>query len=195
MKTRLILASLLTLATFSLFAQEEKEPVKKYGFKSAIIKLSSDVMGQAVESTVYIDDYGAKECQKVKVSIPGMGDIETATIMKDGKAWSVNYTMKQVQEVDMSANEKLNFLELTDEVRKQYNIQEVGVEKVLDLECKVYTLENEAQGVKAKIKGWIYKGMTLKSVTEAAGMTISVVPVEFKENAIVLPQVFDVPKY
>lgn len=195
MKTRLILASLLTLATFSLFAQEEKEPVKKYGFKSAIIKLSSDVMGQAVESTVYIDDYGAKECQKVKVSIPGMGDIETATIMKDGKAWSVNYTMKQVQEVDMSANEKLNFLELTDEVRKQYNIQEVGVEKVLDLECKVYTLENEAQGVKAKIKGWIYKGMTLKSVTEAAGMTISVIPVEFKENAIVLPQVFDVPKY
>lgn len=195
MKTRLILASLLTLATFSLFAQEEKEPVKKYGFKSAIIKLSSDVMGQAVESTVYIDDYGAKECQKVKVSIPGMGDIETATIAKDGKAWSVNYTMKQVQEVDMSANDKLNFLELTDEIRKKYNIQEAGVEKVLDLECQVYTLENEAQGVKAKIKGWIYKGMTLKSETEAAGMTITVTPVEFKENAVVLPQVFDVPKY
>lgn len=195
MKTRLILASLLTLATFSLFAQEEKEPVKKYGFKSAIIKLSSDVMGQAVESTVYIDDYGAKECQKVKVSIPGMGDIETATIAKDGKAWSVNYTMKQVQEVDMSSNDKLNFLELTDEIRKKYNIQEAGVEKVLDLECQVYTLENEAQGVKAKIKGWIYKGMTLKSETEAAGMTITVTPVEFKENAVVLPQVFDVPKY
>ncbi|MBQ6254439.1 MAG: hypothetical protein IJK05_07310 [Bacteroidales bacterium] len=195
MKTRLILASLLTLATFSLFAQEEKEPVKKYGFKSAIIKLSSDVMGQAVESTVYIDDYGAKECQKVKVSIPGMGDIETATIAKDGKAWSVNYTMKQVQEVDMSASDKLNFLELTDEIRKKYNIQEAGVEKVLDLECQVYTLENEAQGVKAKIKGWIYKGMTLKSETEAAGMTITVTPVEFKENAVVLPQVFDVPKY
>lgn len=195
MKTRLILASLLSLATFSLFAQEEKEPVKKYGFKSAIIKLSSDVMGQAVESTVYIDDYGAKECQKVKVSIPGMGDIETATIAKDGKAWSVNYTMKQVQEVDMSANDKLNFLELTDEIRKKYNIQEAGVEKVLDLECQVYTLENEAQGVKAKIKGWIYKGMTLKSETEAAGMTITVTPVEFKENAVVLPQVFDVPKY
>ena len=195
MKTRLILASLLTLATFSLFAQEEKEPVKKYGFKSAIIKLSSDVMGQAVESTVYIDDYGAKECQKVKVSIPGMGDKETATIAKDGKSWSVNYTMKQVQEVDMSASDKLNFLELTDEIRKKYNIQEAGVEKVLDLECQVYTLENEAQGVKAKIKGWIYKGMTLKSETEAAGMTITVTPVEFKENAVVLPQVFDVPKY
>ena len=95
----------------------------------------------------------------------------------------------------MSASDKLNFLELTDEIRKKYNIQEAGVEKVLDLECQVYTLENEAQGVKAKIKGWIYKGMTLKSETEAAGMTITVTPVEFKENAVVLPQVFDVPKY
>lgn len=196
MKTRLILASLLTLVSFSLFAQEEeKAPVKKYGFKSAIVKLSTDMMGQVVESTAYIDDYGAKECQKTKMSIPGMGDIESGSIMKDGKAWSVNYTMKQVQEVDLSSTQQINFLELTDELRKKYNIQEVGTEKFLDKECTVYTLETEAQGLKAKVKAWLYKGLTIKSETEVSGMKIVAAATEFKEDAMVLPQVFDVPKF
>ncbi|MBR4756987.1 MAG: hypothetical protein IK076_08605, partial [Bacteroidales bacterium] len=85
MKTNLILTGLLLLATAGLYAQEEgKEPVKKYGFKSAVVKYTTEVMGQKLESTTYIEDFGAKECQKVKMSVPGMGEMETAVITKDG---------------------------------------------------------------------------------------------------------------
>ena len=194
MKAKALLTSIMMLAAVTLFAQEENAPVKKYGFKSAIVKLATDVMGQKVESTAYIDEYGAKECQKTKVDVPGMGSVESATISKDGKTWSVNYTMNQVQEMDINPADQPNFLELTDDMKKKFKIQEVGTEKVLDKDCTVYTLETEAQGMTAKLKVWCYKGFTMKTETEVMGMKVAAVATEFKEDAMVLPQVFDVPK-
>ena len=189
-----MLASLLMLVSLGLTAQENA-PVKKYGFKSAIAKISTDMMGQKVESTAYVDEYGAKECQKAKVEVPGMGAVETGSIVKDGKSWSINYTMKQVQEVEIKPEDQPNFLNITEEAKKKFKIQEAGKEKVLDFDCDVYTLETEAEGMTAKLKVWCYKGFTLKSETELMGMKIITAVTEFKENAMVLPQVFDVPKF
>lgn len=194
MRTKFLFASLLMLVSLGLTAQN-KEAVNKYGFKSAIVKISTDMMGQKVESTAYIDEYGAKECQKMKLDLAGMGSMETGTISKDGKTWSVNYTMKQVQEVDINAAEQPNFNDLTDEVKEKYKIQSLGKEKFLGLDCDVYTLETEAQGMTAKLKVWCYKGFALKSVTDIGGMAITATATEFKEDAMVLPQVFDVPKF
>ncbi|MBO5634260.1 MAG: hypothetical protein J5907_02435 [Bacteroidales bacterium] len=194
MKTKFLLASLLMLVSLGLTAQENA-PVKKYGFKSAIAKISTDMMGQKVESTAYVDEYGAKECQKAKVEVPGMGAVETGSIVKDGKSWSINYTMKQVQEVEIKPEDQPNFLNITEEAKKKFKIQEAGKEKVLDFDCDVYTLETEAEGMTAKLKVWCYKGFTLKSETELMGMKIITAVTEFKEDAMVLPQVFDVPKF
>lgn len=193
MKTRVLLAGLLMIVTFSMAAQDNGN-AKKYGFKSAIVKLSSDVMGQKVESTAYIDEYGAKECQKTKVDVPGMGSVESATISKDGKTWSVNYTLNQVQEMDINPADQPNFLNLTDEMKKKFKIEEAGTEKILDKDCVIYTMETEAQGMTAKLKVWCYKGFTLKTETEVMGMKVVAVATDFKEDAMVLPQVFDVPK-
>ena len=52
MKTKFLFASLLMLVSLGLTAQD-KEAVKKYGFKSAIVKISTDMMGQKVESTLW----------------------------------------------------------------------------------------------------------------------------------------------
>jgi len=194
MRTKILLASLLMLVSLGLTAQENA-PVKKYGFKSAIAKISTDMMGQKVESTAYVDEYGAKECQKAKVEVPGMGAVETGSIVKDGKSWSINYTMKQVQEVEIKPEDQPNFLNITEEAKKKFKIQEAGKEKVLDFDCDVYTLETEAEGMTAKLKVWCYKGFTLKSETELMGMKIITAVTEFKEDAMVLPQVFDVPKF
>ena len=142
MKIKFLFTSLLMLATLGLYAQEEgKEPVKRYGFKSAIVKYTTEVMGQGIESTTYIDEFGAKECQKVKVSVPGMGEMETAVITKEGKSWAVNYAMKTVQENPVS---QPNFSELSEDDIKKYNIKEVGKDEYLGKECTVYTMENEA---------------------------------------------------
>ncbi len=190
MKTKLIFASLLFLATVSLFAQEEGS--KRYGFKSATVKYNTSVMGQNVESTTYIDNYGALECQKTKMSVPGMGDVESAVITKEGKMWSVNYALKSVQEVN---TEQPNFNDLSEDAIKKYKIKEVGKEKFLDKDCTVYTMENEAQGMKAQIKVWVYKGLGLKQESDIAGMKILATAKEFNEGATILPQVFEVPNF
>ena len=192
MKTKLIFTSMLLLATACLFAQESKEAAHKYGFKSAIVKYTTSVMGQDIESTTYIDNYGALECQKTKMSVPGMGDVESAAITKEGKTWSVNYALKQVQEVPV---EQPNFSDLTDEAVKKYKIKEEGKEKYLDKDCTVYTMENETQGMKAQIKVWVYKGLGLKQETDISGMKIVAKATNLDEGAAVLPQVFDVPKF
>ena len=192
MKTKLIFTSVLLLATTCLFAQEGKEAPKKYGFKSAIVKFTTSVMGQDIVSTYYIDDYGALECQKTKMSVPGMGDVESAVISKEGKTWSVNYALNQVQEVPI---EQPNFNDLTDEAIKKFNIKEVGKENYLDKDCTIYTMENEAQGMKAQIKVWVYKGLGIKQETEISGMKIVAKAIDFNEGAAVLPQIFDVPKF
>ena len=194
MKAKAILASLLMLVAVGLSAQE-KAPVKQYGFKSAIAKFATEVMGQAVESTIYIDEYGAKECQKAKVEVPGMGTMESGVISKEGKTWNVNYTMKQVQEVAINPGDQPNFLDLNEETRKKFKIEEVGQEKVLDYDCTVYTLVTTSGEISANAKLWVYKGLPMKTETEAMGMKVTNVVTEFKEDAMVLPQVFDVPKF
>ena len=98
MKAKSLLLSLLLLVSLGAYAQDAAQGAKKYGFKSAITKMNTDMMGQTIETTGYIDNYGALECQKVTMDVPGMGKFETAVISKEGKSWQVNYTMKQVEE-------------------------------------------------------------------------------------------------
>ena len=109
MKKALTLALMLAL-TIGAMAQE----TKKYDIKSGIVKATTTVMGQATEAVQYFDNYGAIETSKTKVNIPGAGEMEVATITKDGKTYIVNYTNKQVQEVP--AQESINYLALSDEL-------------------------------------------------------------------------------
>ena len=193
MKAKYLLLSLLLLVPFFASAQDVAQPVKKYGFKSAIVKSTTDMMGQVIEMTGYIEEYGALECQKVSIDLPGMGSVETAVINKDGKAWTVNYTMKQVEET--TPEEQVNFLELSDEDVEKYKIKEIGKEVLLGKECIKYSVENEVQGLKANLTVWAYKGFPMKTETEVQGFKIVFTVTDFQEDAMVLPQIFDVPEF
>lgn len=193
MKAKYLLLSLLLLVPFFASAQDAAQPVKKYGFKSAIVKSTTDMMGQVIEMTGYIEEYGALECQKVSIDLPGMGSVETAVINKDGKAWTVNYTMKQVEET--TPEEQVNFLELSDEDVEKYKIKEIGKEVLLGKECIKYSVENEVQGLKANLTVWAYKGFPMKTETEVQGFKIVFTVTDFQEDAMVLPQIFDVPEF
>ncbi|MGX8707415.1 MAG: hypothetical protein ACSW72_01540, partial [Bacteroidales bacterium] len=130
-----------------------------------------------------------------KATVPGMGDLEMATIIKDGKTWMVNYTMKQVQEIPAEAQEDIDFNNLTEEIKTKYNVREAGTEEILGKTCTKYTYEAVIQGQKAKGSAWVYKGFPLKSIVSVAGMEIKSEVTEFLENILVMPQTFDVPKF
>lgn len=189
MKKLTVLAVLLTV-TFAAMAQEAP---KKYGIKSGIARTVTEVMGQKMEAMAYFDDYGALEASKTKTSVPGMGEMEIATISKEGKMYMVNYTNEQVQE--MPQQETINYLNLTEDVIKKYKIQEVGKEMIGERECIKYTQEISQMGQTAAVTAWVYKGFTLKAVTKMGGMEVVVEVVEFTEDAYVLPQTFEVPSF
>ena len=182
--------ALLSLMTIAAVAQEAP---KKYDIKSGIAKAKTTVMGQAVESTIYFDNYGTIEANKTKTSVPGAGEIEVSTISKDGKNYVVIPAMKQVQE--QPVQDSINYLNLTDEIKTKYKVMEVGKEIACGKECVKYTAEITQQGQTAKITVWVWKGFPMKTITAISGMELVMEVSEFTEDAFILPQTFEIPEY
>lgn len=189
MKKITSIAILLSLAV----AAVAQEAPHKYEIKSGIVKTVTEVMGQKSEVLSYFDEYGALEAARNKVSVPGQGEIEIASISKDGKMFMVNYTSKQVQEMPLQAS--VNYLALTDDIVGQYKIVEAGVEMIGDKECKKYTEEISQMGQTANVTVWVWKGYPIKTVTEMSGIEIVAEVVELEEDAFILPQTFEVPEF
>lgn len=187
---RIISAVLLLSMAVSAMAQEAP---KKYDIKSGIAKINTTIMGQAVESTQYFDNYGVIEASKTKTTVPGAGDIEITTVSKDGKTYAVIPSMKQVQE--QTVQESINYLALTDDIVSKYKIQEAGKETICGKECTKYTEEISQQGQKANATVWVYKGFPMKSVTAVAGIELVMEVVEFTEDAFILPNTFEIPSF
>ena len=61
----------------------------RYGIKSGILTQKSE-MG---ETTIYFDNYGALEAQKMKMNFMG-NEMDMTIIRKDGKTYMVNATEK-----------------------------------------------------------------------------------------------------
>lgn len=187
MKKVLSIVILLAISV-SVFAQDGK----KYEIKSGIVKTVTEVMGQKVEATAYFDNYGAIEASKTKTPSP-MGELDLTTISKDGKTYVVNHTMKNVQTVPQQ--QEINFLNLTDEVIKQYKVVMIGIEKIGERECSKYIFEMSMMGQTISSTAWVWKGITLKSVSQANGMTITVNVTELQEDAAIDASIFDVPTF
>ena len=161
---------------------------KYYGIKSGTIKIEMDMMGQTIPSTIYFDDYGAK--QATSINMMGM---EMTQINKDGKMYLVNKGEKSVQEMPQQ-QEQINYLNLTDEVKAKYKIKEVGKETVAGKECTTYTVEVSQMGQTVKTTVSVWNGIAMKTVADAGGFSMSQKVTEVKE-APVDAAIFEIPKF
>ena len=161
---------------------------KYYGIKSGTIKVEMDMMGQTIPSTIYFDDYGAK--QATSISMMGM---EMTQINKDGKMYLVNKGEKSVQEMPQQ-QEQINYLNLTDEVKAKYKIKEVGKETVADKECTTYTVEVSQMGQTVKTTVSVWNGIAMKTVADAGGFSMSQKVTEVKESPVDAA-IFEIPKF
>lgn len=189
MKKITSIAILLSLA----IAAVAQETPHKYEIKSGIVKTVTEVMGQKSEAVSCFDDYGAMEIAKNKIAVPGQGEIEIASIAKDGKMYMVNYTAKQVREIPVPA--LINYLAITDEMKTQFKIEDAGTEMIGDKECKKYTEEISQMGQTANVTVWVWKGYVLKTVTSISQMRIVAEVTEFEEDAYILPGTFEIPQF
>ena len=182
---RKFLTLILLLASMAGVATAQN----RYGVKSGIITQQS----QMGETTIYFDNYGALEAQKMKMDFMGSA-MEMCIIRKDGKTWMVNYSEKQVQEMPAQGAD-VNFLNLTDAVKSQYKIKEAGKEKVLGRECTKYTMTMDQMGMSMEQTVWVWNGITLKSLTDGGQFQFGNEAVKFEENVEVPASVFEIPKF
>lgn len=161
-------------------------PAKRYGVKSGTVKVVTTMM-EPVESITYFDDYGAKEVTEMNM----MGMKMTQLTIGD-KMYIINADEKQVQE--MPGRDNINYLNLTPEVIKKYNVKEVGKEKVAGKDCIKYTAEIEQMGQKAQVSVSVWNGYAMKSNIDMGGFGISTEVVEFKEGPVDA-KLFEIPKF
>ena len=164
----------------------------RYGIKSGILTQKSE-MG---ETTIYFDNYGALEAQKMKMNFMG-NEMEMTILHKDGKTYMINATEKQVQEMPdggMGGN-SINFLNLTDAVKSANKIKEVGKETILGKECTKYTMEASQMGMTMTQTVWVWQGIALKTLTDGGQFTFGNEAVKFEENVEIPASVFEIPKF
>jgi hypothetical protein len=148
---------------------------KRYGIESAILKSKMVMMGQEAITTQYFINYGKDESAESVMKVQGQ-EISTFSIVKDGYTYVVNMNTKQGTKLKMTnvmADYKtINFLKITDDVKKTYNIEEKGKEQFLGKECTVYDMSYAIQGQSAKTTVWVWQGISLKAKVSVMGNTI-----------------------
>ena len=165
----------------------------RYGVKSGILKLVASTGGpDKTEQTQYFDRYGAEESVTYTMDIPGIVTYDIWMITKGADMWSVTVTDgKRAVKKSQNPTPDLNFLKPTPEAVQKYNLQEVGEERFLNRNCKVFTYETKQGRRTVQNKAWVYKGVILKSEMQVGRRTATVTAVEFKENVRVPDGVFN----
>ena len=90
--------------------------------------------------------------------------------------------------------ENVNYLNLTPETIKKYNVKEVGKEKVAGKDCIKYTAEIEQMGQKVQVNASVWNGYAMKSTIDMGGFSISTEVIEFNEGAVD-EKLFEIPKF
>ena len=189
MKTKFICVALLLDAAAGVAMGQDG---KRYGIKSGILTQTSE-MG---ETTVYFDNYGAVEAQKMKMDFMGNA-MEMTILRKDGKTYMINAAEKQVQEMPAGGmgGADINFLNLTDQVKAANKIKEAGKETILGRECTKYTMESSQMGMTMSQTVWVWNGIVLKSLTDGGQFQFGNTATKLEENANIPASTFDIPKF
>lgn len=171
----------------------DKPAGAKYTIKSGIISYKSEMMMMKQNLTVYFDDFGKKTLTEINIDMFGQ-KIKTQTLVEGDYVYTWDSKKKEGSKVkiDQNSPENVNFTELTDELRKKYNIREVGNADVLGRNCKVYEMTMNESGVKGKY--YIWNGLTLKTEATAQGMNIKMEAVKLEESPNFPADQFDLPK-
>ena len=153
-------------------------------------------MWQTMSAIQYFADWGNKESVEVFVNMQGQV-FTVFTLMKDGYMYSANLAVKQGTKINMTAMDdykSVNYLKLTDEVIKKYNIEDKGSEKFLGKDCKKYSFSVTTQGQMVNATVLVWQGITLKSVMTVAGNVVTEEATEIIEGKNIPKDKFELPE-
>ena len=167
-----------------------------YGVKSGVITMSMDMMGNEIVTETYFDDYGLKTAQVSEGGFGMMGGGQsgkTRTITdKDGAQIRINEAEKTATKFPAGGfgggfgggRNQINWNNLTDQVKKENNIKELGKETVAGKECTKYSMTMDMMGQSMEQTVWIYKGIMLKNLMSTEMGEFGQTCKKFEEKAV-----------
>lgn len=190
---KLFFAAALVCAVSVAKAQAPADAI--YGVKSGIITMSMDMMGQEIVTETYFDDYGKKTAQ-----VSDFGGQKSRTITVDGAQVRIDDAAKTATKMPSfggmgggMGRPQINWNKLTDQVKKENNIKELGKETIAGKECTKYSMTMDMMGNQMTQNIWIYKGVTLKTAMDSDMGSFGQTATKFQENVEIKPEMFTVP--
>lgn len=172
--------------------QNEAPDDAPYGFETGIIEYESSTLGMTQQIITMFCDFGRISSTEIKTKMLGQS-INQLTLVNDTAIFTINLIDSTGTYVLLDSNEtELNFRHLSKEDMTKNNIKKTGNETVLEKNCTIYELYMEEQN--AEIKNWIWKGLTLKSVSKVGGMKVTMDAQKLRINVQIPPEKFDIPK-
>jgi hypothetical protein len=182
-KRRITVWLLSSFITISLSAQD----AAKYEIESAIIQKEVIMMGQKLNATWYMDDFGRKESLEmtIKNGITQGVDKHIRTLMEGASVITIDLDLNVGNRMELP-EKPVNYLQLTPEVREKYKISEGDEEEIAGKKCRKYSLEVTQMGQTVLVTAWVWKGLVLKSESAGNGMVFAVeTATEVQENVTV----------
>lgn len=187
MKKALTLIIGLLAVTFAM-----AQAPHKYEIKCAIVKtVTENSNGQKSYTTLWFDDYGAKERSEVTMDMGGgMGEAKWITIsLPDGKSYSLDETRKNAK---ATPRININYLDMPEQLAKSRKSKVIGEEKINGRQCKIWEEHVKQILHTATMTSWVWKGITIKYTVDNPRSTTTLVSIENKSS---LPKsLFEVPK-
>ena len=189
MKKMFLAAALLAAVSLANAQAPANAP---YGVKSGVITMSMDMMGNEMITETYFDDYGLKTAQVSEGGFMG-GEGKTRTITdKDGAQIRINDAEKTATKFPAGGfgggfgggRNQINWNNLTDQVKKDNNIKELGKETVAGKECTKYSMTMDMMGQSMEQTVWIYKGIMLKNLMSTEMGEFGQTCKKFEEKAV-----------
>jgi hypothetical protein len=197
MKKMFLAAALLAVVSLANAQAPKDAP---YGVKSGVITMSMDMMGNEMITETYFDDYGLKTANVSEGGFMG-GEGKTRTITdKDGAQIRINDAEKTATKFPAGGmgfgmgggRAQINWNNLTDQVKKENNIKEVGKETIAGKECTKYSMTTEGFQGPQEQTVWIYKGIQLKNEMSSDFGTFGATCKKFEEKEVPA-SMFEVP--
>ena len=189
MKKMFLAAALLAVVSLANAQAPADAP---YGVKSGVITMSMDMMGNEMITETYFDNYGLKTAQVSEGGFMG-GEGKTRTITdKDGAQIRINDAEKTATKMPAiggmggfgGGRAQINWNNLTDQVKKDNNIKELGKETIAGVECTKYSMTMDMMGQSMEQTVWIYKGIQLKNEMNSDMGTFGSTCKKFEEKAV-----------
>lgn len=200
MKKMFLAAALLAVVSLANAQAPANAP---YGVKSGVYTMSMAFGDNEMITEYYFDNYGLKTAQVQEGGgMMGMGqEGKTRTITdKDGATIRINDEAKTATKFPAGGpmggfgggRAQINWNNLTDQVKKDNNIKELGKETIAGKECTKYSMTTEGFQGPQEQTVWIYKGIQLKNEMSSDFGTFGATCKKFEEKEVPA-SMFEVP--